>query len=64
MSTNGRAFYGEPAPPGADVVLRRAAAKIPAAFVHPAHAHKSDADASKLQVVPFWAGRTLAWELV
>lgn len=63
-STNGRAFYGEPAPPGAHVVLRRAAATVPAAFVHPAHAHKDDADASKLQVVPFWAGRTLAWELV
>ena len=64
VSTNGRAFYGEPAPAGAEVVLRRTSASIPAAYVHPAHEFKSDGDASKLQVVPFWAGRELTWEIV
>ena len=67
VSERGRAFYGEPAD-GTSVVLRRVGADdprgvVPAAYVHPASASKSDGDAEKLQVMPFLAGQRLAWAI-
>ncbi|PKI85718.1 dihydroorotase [Malassezia vespertilionis] len=64
VSENGRAFYQRPARPGREVVLRRAIgdeSKVPSVYVHPSHAHKSEEDPTKLEVVPFYAGKQLAW---
>ncbi|SJX61605.1 Dihydroorotase [Sporisorium reilianum f. sp. reilianum] len=69
VSLNGRRFYGYDR--GHElahgrVTLRRAAsaATVPAVYVHPEFAQVSDADAAKVQVVPFWAGKRLGWEIV
>jgi dihydroorotase len=37
---------------------------VPAVYVHPEYVEVADSDASKVQVVPFWAGKRLGWEIV
>jgi dihydroorotase len=56
VSDNGRKFYGVPAKEGEVVKLRRAAegdAKVPGLI-------RGDG----AEVVPFWAGKSLGWEIV
>lgn len=64
VSENGRRFYNEPAQPGKMLKLRRATpddAPVPSAYVHTACMSKSDSDPTKLQVMPFYAGKRLGW---
>lgn len=67
VSNHGRRFYKADA--GADankLKLKRAAsdkANVPLVCVHPDHVAQSDTEKGKLQVVPFWAGKTLGWEI-
>lgn len=63
VSENGRKFYQEPASEGRQVVLRRVKNKVPEVYVHDKHTDRPDADGQKLQVVPFYAGQELAWEI-
>lgn len=63
VSENGRKFYQEPAEEGRQIVLRRAKATVPAAYVHENHTSRTDGDGEKLQVVPFFAGKELTWEI-
>lgn len=63
VSENGRKFYQEPAPEGRQLVLRRVKSKVPEVYVHDAHKMRTDGDGDKLQVVPFYAGKELAWEI-
>ncbi|KIS70351.1 Dihydroorotase [Mycosarcoma maydis] len=76
VSINGRNFYGynddQHAKHGS-IKLRKvrsrssispAAATVPAVYVHPEFREVPDSDASKVQVVPFWAGKCLGWEIV
>ncbi|PWZ00751.1 putative dihydroorotase [Testicularia cyperi] len=69
VSLNGRRFYGYDSPEqlakGA-IKLRRTGSNsstVPPVFVHPAFEQTAEADPSKVQVVPFWAGKKLAWEI-
>ncbi len=74
VSLNGRRFYGyddaEEMAKG-EIKLRKVvggsssdAATVPAVYVHPEFRNVSDSDAGKVQVVPFWAGKRLGWEIV
>ena len=53
VSANGRKFYGAPAKEGEVVRLRRGKVQVPGLL-------KSD----RAEVVPFWAGKELDWEIV
>ena len=70
VSLNGRKFYGyddDAELSQGSIKIRRAtssSATVPAVYVHPEFQQVSDSDASKVQVVPFWAGKRLAWEIV
>lgn len=73
VSLNGRRFYGydnENELSQDSIKLRKvgsgasSAATVPAVYVHPEFREVSDSDAGKVQVVPFWAGRRLGWEIV
>ncbi|WFD30173.1 dihydroorotase [Malassezia sp. CBS 17886] len=64
VSEHGRAFYREPATRGRFVTLRRAQGdegKVPPAYVGSTSQALADTDPRKLQVVPYYAGRDLAW---
>lgn len=71
VSNHGRRFYGASVPAArqklklkrVDVSSASEAAKVPLVCVHPDHAAISDTEKGKLQVVPFWAGKTLGWEI-
>ncbi|SPO24705.1 Dihydroorotase [Ustilago trichophora] len=75
VSLNGRKFYGydsdEELSQGS-IKLRKvesgssssSAATVPAVYVHPEFREVSDSEAGKVQVVPFWAGKRLGWEIV
>lgn len=76
VSLNGRKFYGyddaEEMSKGS-VKLRKvgsgssatsSSATVPAVYVHPEYREVPDSDGSKVQVVPFWAGKRLGWEIV
>ncbi|WFC97680.1 dihydroorotase [Malassezia yamatoensis] len=63
VSENGRKFYQEPAVDGKSVTLRRINHQVPCVYVHPSYNARSDDDSKKLQVVPFFAGKTLTWKL-
>lgn len=70
VSLNGRKFYGYDDPQELSqgtVTLRRSQTSsrpVPAVYVHPDFEQTADSDVNKIQVVPFWAGRRLAWEIV
>lgn len=72
VSLNGRKFYGyddaEEMAKGR-IKLRKvdsgsSAAIVPAVYVHRKFREVADCDGSKVQVVPFWAGKRLGWEIV
>ena len=53
VSKHGRAFYGDEAKTGQEVTLKRAAgSKVPPRIT-----------AEGIEIVPFWAGKELAWEI-
>ncbi|SPC66759.1 probable dihydroorotase [Ustilago sp. UG-2017b] len=76
VSLNGRKFYGyDDAQEMAkgSIKLRKvdsgsstwsSAAIVPAVYVHRKFREVPDCDGSKVQVVPFWAGKQLGWEIV
>ncbi len=72
VSLNGRKFYGyddEQELSQGSIKLRKvekgsAGATVPAVYVHPEFTQVPDSDASKVQVVPFYAGKRLGWEIV
>lgn len=77
VSLNGRKFYGydsEEEMWQGRIKLRKlgklgkvesaSAATVPAVYVHPELREVSDSEAGKVQVVPFWAGKRLGWEIV
>ncbi|BEI85135.1 hypothetical protein CcaverHIS002_0505360 [Cutaneotrichosporon cavernicola] len=55
VSDNGRAFYKIPAKAGEEVVIRRPAVAVKVPSKLEGHGN---------EVVPFWAGRELGWEIV
>lgn len=55
VSSHGRKFYATPAVEGQQVTIRRPATKV----VVP-----TSLGQGALEVVPFWAGKELAWEIV
>ncbi|EPQ26577.1 uncharacterized protein PFL1_05898 [Pseudozyma flocculosa PF-1] len=70
VSLNGRKFYGYDQPDQlakGTIKLRRTQAPsnvVPPVYVHPKCQAMGDGDTDKVQVVPFWAGKKLAWEIV
>ena len=75
VSLNGRKFYGyddEQDIAKGSIKLRKvgtgapssSAATVPAVYVHPEFRDVPDSEAGKVQVVPFWAGKRLGWEIV
>lgn len=56
VSTNGRAFYGVPAKEGKTLKLRKTKGSIVPAF------YKGSAPG--VDVIPFWAGQDIGWEIV
>lgn len=52
VSGNGRAFYGIPPKEGETVTIKRAENKVKGLY-----------SAGEIEVVPFWAGQTLGWEI-
>lgn len=71
VSSNGRRFYKLDTDQQASakpVTLRRAkahdhSALVPASYTLAAHAERNDGEKGKIQVVPFWSTRRLAWTL-
>ncbi|CAO1613072.1 unnamed protein product [Sympodiomycopsis kandeliae] len=67
VSNHGRRFYQVPVKeetPKLKLVRSTSEkAQVPLLCIHPDHVSKSDAEKDKLQVVPFWAGKTLGWEI-
>lgn len=67
VSNNGRRFYGAPVKEGTrKLKLRRTgeeSERIPLVCVHPKHKEMADTEKGKLQVVPFWAGKRIGWEI-
>ncbi|KAN0063311.1 dihydroorotase [Thecaphora frezii] len=72
VSLNGRKFYGydqEQQLAKGTIKLRRtepanSSGVVPPVYIHPGSEALADGDPSKVQVVPFWAGKKLAWEVV
>lgn len=69
VSKNGRAFYKTPVQTGdRKLKLKRTASgtsegKVPTVCVHPKHQSMPDTEKDKLQVIPFWSGKQLAWQI-
>lgn len=70
VSNHGRRFYKAPVSENAKkLVLTRTSptaeseGRVPTVCVHPSHAKMSDGERDKLQVVPFWGGKQLAWKI-
>lgn len=63
-STHARAFYRLDAANASPVKLRRQESLISESFTLDAHQSMQDGAAGKIQVVPFWAGRKLAFTIV
>jgi dihydroorotase len=53
VSGHGRKFYGIPAKEGQEIVLKRGKTRVPGLIRGPG-----------AEVVPFWAGKDLGWEIV
>lgn len=74
VSLNGRKFYGydsEEEMSQGSIKLRKVtsgsssySATVPAVYVHPEFRDVADSEAGKVQVVPFFAGKRLGWEIV
>lgn len=65
-STNARRFYGLDVVKGQDklIVLKRQESFVEEAYTLKAHQSMQDGAPGKIQVVPFWAGRKLAFTIV
>lgn len=67
VSTNGRRFYGLGASTRTvtlhKVIDDDSKAIVPESYTLPAHAGMQDGEKGKVQVVPFWSGKSLAYTL-